>query len=238
MGHKARESEKNAITVAYCLRFDSRPRMGSDRHRRVAYGQPLRFNSRSRMGSDVGGGWGGGSHNSFNSRSRMGSDCRGAVSLIPFCGFNSRSRMGSDWYIPDATLLDLLFQFTLPHGERHLRNNNGAGGREVSIHAPAWGATFGGGGCDTARRSFNSRSRMGSDTHRAVRNAPASCFNSRSRVGSDRVRACSPLSAGVSIHAPAWGATRHVRLHGRNLGGFQFTLPRGERPADGDDFLD
>lgn len=52
MGHKARESEKNAITVAYCLRFDSRPRMGSDRHRRVAYGQPLRFNSRSRMGSD------------------------------------------------------------------------------------------------------------------------------------------------------------------------------------------
>lgn len=52
MGHKARESEKNAITVAYCLRFDSRPRMGSDRLALLWRAMLRSFNSRSRMGSD------------------------------------------------------------------------------------------------------------------------------------------------------------------------------------------
>ena len=35
---------------------------------------------------------------------------------------------------------------------------------------------------------------------------------------------------GVSIHAPAWGATR-TRKPSSSGGGFQFTLPHGERPS-------
>ena len=40
-------------------------------------------------------------------------------------------------------------------------------------------------------------------------------------MGSDRPRQDDPLARRVSIHAPAWGATRP----------FQFTLPHGERPV-------
>ena len=100
----------------------------------------------------------------------------------------------------------------------------------VSIHAPAWGATpcrwpgRGGwprfnsrsrmGSDPQPRRRrfhplrFNSRSRMGSDawTVRTVSRRP--CFNSRSRMGSDNRHHLEPGLVKVSIHAPAWGATR------------------------------
>ena len=35
-------------------------------------------------------------------------------------------------------------------------------------------------------------------------------FNSRSRVGSDPAKSPPPSPASVSIHAPAWGATRQA----------------------------
>ncbi len=56
---------------------------------------------------------------------------------------------------------------------------------EVSIRAPAWGATRAG------RRH----------RHRWRR------FNSRSRMGSDLVEVLLVLALAVSIRAPAWGAT-------------------------------
>ena len=76
------------------------------------------------------------------------------------------------------------------------------------------------------------------------------CFNSRSRVGSDEKQAKKAQREKVSIHAPAWGATRRCRndhllsmvsIHAPAWGAtmkafwflfisrFQFTLPRGER---------
>ena len=55
------------------------------------------------------------------------------------------------------------------------------------------------------------------------------CFNSRSRVGSDtRNVVNSARGMIVSIHAPAWGATR-LKLTSWYVAMFQFTLPRGER---------
>ena len=58
---------------------------------------------------------------------------------------------------------------------------------QVSIHAPAWGAT----------KLYAYTPGMGD------------CFNPRSRVGSDfLVLRWSVAIQSVSIHAPAWGATQ------------------------------
>ena len=81
-----------------------------------------------------------------------------------FWGFNSRPRVGGD----------------LALGENREGSN-------VSIHAPAWGATYYG---DLRGHSFR-------------------CFNSRPRVGGDYGRGDIGRDLRkVSIHAPAWGATR------------------------------
>ena len=123
-----------------------------------------------------------------------------------------------------------MFQFTLPHGERlnasvvalkspvsihapawgaTARSRRATHARSVSIHAPAWGAT-----ATTPRslllgRSFNSRSRMGSDRGSHLGHKIIRSFNSRSRMGSD------------------YGDGNLLRV----LAAFQFTLPHGERPT-------
>ena len=53
-------------------------------------------------------------------------------------------------------------------------------------------------------------------------------FNSRSREGSDALHSTAPKILGVSIHAPARGAT-YLRVSTELHEVFQFTLPRGER---------
>ncbi len=77
--------------------------------------------------------------------------------------FNPRSRVGSDLMATGFGVLMLMFQSTLPRGER--RN--------------AFGQPF-------ATQSFNPRSRVGSDQRRIAAACPATSFNPRSRVGSDR----------------------------------------------------
>ena len=54
-------------------------------------------------------------------------------------------------------------------------------------------------------------------------------FNPRSRVGSDRGAWLMTNEPDVSIHAPAWGATRERWTTGDEFTKFQSTLPRGER---------
>ena len=63
---------------------------------------------------------------------------------------------------------------------------------EVSIHAPAWGAT----------------------DRLVILPAPMGCFNPRTRVGCDQIGLTqTSLSMIVSIHAPAWGATHHSQKY-------------------------
>ena len=76
---------------------------------------------------------------------------------------------------------------------------------------------------------FNSRSRVGSDSTTSAATPGTSCFNSRSRVGSDSLRGLAARPCPVSIRAPAWGAT-WLTTTMSCFGGFQFALPRGERP--------
>ena len=98
---------------------------------------------------------------------------------------------------------------------------------------------------------FNPRSRTGSDPATSLRYSAAASFNPRSRTGSDLSWAsgklpnrmfqstlphgerrmichCVRYPIGVSIHAPARGATQRLLQHGADIG-FQSTLPHGER---------
>ena len=55
-------------------------------------------------------------------------------------------------------------------------------------------------------------------------------FNPRSRVGSDVVAHYFDAARQISIHAPAWGATK-MKIAELHAPEFQSTLPRGERLA-------
>ena len=79
---------------------------------------------------------------------------------------------------------------------------------QISIHAPARGATFFQRSNFRNMRNFNPRSREGSDALYVESSNSANYFNPRSREGSDR--SSQPIAV---VYFP-----------------FQSTLPRGERP--------
>ena len=79
------------------------------------------------------------------------------------------------------------FQSTLPRGERLQRKDEAAAAIDISIHAPAWGATIRCRHRTTHSRDFNPRSRVGSDVFSAFFVRVLQDFNPRSRVGSDRI---------------------------------------------------
>ena len=208
--------------------FNSRSRVGSDLCERLeeesvivsirapAWGATRR---RCRLSSRSG---------SFNSRSRVGSD---AVKLLPPSASSfqfalprgerprnqglTKKRFKFQFALPRGERLGAtltvcvlhLFQFALPRGERRGQRAGYRHAGEVSIRAPAWGATtiqmvreraikvsirapaWGATterqSCKQPSRSFNSRSRVGSDCCCCARCRSAWRFNSRSRVGSD-----------------------------------------------------
>ena len=78
----------------------------------------------------------------------------------------------------------VLFQSTLPHGERRPTSR-----------------------LSSSSYCFNPRSHMGSDWHHLSMCRLRSCFNPRSHMGSDRRSESRMDSIEVSIHAPTWGAT-------------------------------
>ena len=104
-----------------------------------------------------------------------------------------------------ATMMDL-FQFTLPHGERREVPAAVGDRATVSIHAPAWGATFCP-GFEIIQVLFQFTLPHG-ERPTGIRFAESDWE--------------------VSIHAPAWGATKNI-FRGGSRGRFQFTLPHGER---------
>ena len=111
----------------------------------------------------------------------------GAGFLYRHAYFNPRSRVGSDLGVPPYIL-----------------------GVGISIHAPAWGATI------TLPRLFTAPSLFQSTLPRGERRTTTQSgsrqcyFNPRSRVGSDILCPCPAVGRVISIHAPAWGATRAV----------------------------
>ncbi len=102
-------------------------------------------------------------YNSFNPRSRMGSDILALMDWIgPVVSIHApawgatrlRVRSSNDSLFQSTlphgerrkkatmAIITPMFQSTLPHGERHDQVDAAGGAFRVSIHAPAWGATY------------------------------------------------------------------------------------------------
>ena len=227
--------------------FNSRARVGRDPRRTPPTRRRSRFNSRARVGRDKevrameyieqvsihAPAWGATRTRSTASRGEtfQFTRPRGARPVSPprprgRCSFNSRARVGRDT-TRRISGDRALFQFTRPRGARPDKDEAFTALSEVSIHAPAWGATDRGG--DLVAGDVVSIHAPAWGATRA--GSPASrwrCFNSRARVGRDtrtlpfaavrrfqftRPRGARLLLVGegfpgkVSIHAPAWGAT-------------------------------
>ncbi len=122
------------------------------------------------------------------------------------------------------------FQSTHPRGVRRDGQPPDCRCGDVSIHAPAWGATR---AKRTRRRDFrrfNPRTRVGCDQLNYEHQKEFAQFQSTHPRG---VRHCSPNIltniSEVSIHAPAWGATPQVLMELSLAYMFQSTHPRGVR---------
>ena len=92
--------------------------------------------------------------------------------------FNPRSREGSDHDIADILITSQPFQSTLPRGERPAKASGRRTRSQVSIHAPARGATSPSLFDCAFTVSFNPRSREGSDPLRHNRIAEQKQFQS------------------------------------------------------------
>ena len=73
----------------------------------------------------------------------MGRDTVPGRQPCAHCRFNPRARMGRDAPMATVKIADVLFQSTRPHGARHGLAVVVVQVLAVSIHAPAWGATYG-----------------------------------------------------------------------------------------------
>ena len=123
------------------------------------------------------------------------------------------------------------FQSALPRGERQQIGGSLDEDRNISIHAPARGATVSLVTRDSAHKHFNPRSREGSDT-----------FGERSNGSSSIISIRAPARGATWVHhsqrqsAPYFNPRSHEGSDGicpvcnTPVLEFQSALPRGERP--------
>ena len=144
----------------------------------------------------------------FNPRTRTGCDAAGFWNLEAGRSFNPRTRTGCDLPSMYTGASFNMFQSTHPHGVRLYFYGILVRDREVSIHAPARGAT--------KRHEKPAPEVKFQSTHpHGVRPARLDVsrkmetgFNPRTRTGCDGLKASKGRRVyRVSIHAPARGAT-------------------------------
>ena len=100
---------------------------------------------------------------------------------------------------------------------------------DISIHAPAWGATRRKDG-NILYEQFQSTLPRGERRSLPPRGRMGITFQSTLPRGERRPERQGRIDlASISIHAPAWGATRS-EVSNITRSSFQSTLPRGERP--------
>ena len=127
--------------------------------------------------------------------------------------FNPRSREGSDTAGLHRMYHHRKFQSTLPRGERLETQKTSGSQSEISIHAPARGATYSPHEIkERLQINFNPRSREGSDLFSVIHLCSLQDFNPRSREGSDVYIPLWIHLQHISIHAPARGATPFGRI--------------------------
>ena len=211
--------------------FNPRARTGRDvKRQRNAVGLGG-FNPRARTGRDLQAGALYTNTGTFQSTrphgARRGTGMRGPHPC--FC-FNPRARTGRDSAISSSPCLVGSFQSTRPHGARRTPQTLGCSwwsfnprartgrdafigglriGEQVSIHAPARGATWWRSGWSGPCRSFNPRARTGRDLAKFDQFGRGWTFQSTRPHGARHPRSRSWWTwPPVSIHAPARGATR------------------------------
>ena len=141
---------------------------------------------------------------SFNPRARVGRDGRRPCRRRRRSRFNPRARVGRD-----------------------LRGADTPQTTEVSIRAPAWGATRPL-SCSSGRLLFQSARPRGARPQRILGNQTRQGFNPRARVGRDDAR----VKAVTSVFQSAARVGRDARRTAEDRGdGFQSARPRGARPA-------
>ena len=123
--------------------------------------------------------------------------------------FNPRSREGSDSTPCVANRVASVFQSTLPRGERRFFNAPTFATCEISIHAPARGATAVSLRSTMATLDFNPRSREGSDASDTLSIKVFNISIHAPARGATPDRDPDYVLALISIHAPARGATVH-----------------------------
>ncbi len=101
----------------------------------------------------------------FNPRSREGSDHYFRRQFFRYADFNPRSREGSDVEIFENIAKEGRFQSTLPRRERLKMIADSEKRVDISIHAPAKGATKTAPQNKLIWNNFNPRSREGSDNN-------------------------------------------------------------------------
>ena len=214
-----------------------------------------RFNPRARVGRDAAGSGGMGSRRGFQSTRPRGARPIPCLRSLASSKFQSTRPRGARPATSCASCWrSRRFQSTRPRGARPVRTDRGFNHpADVSIHAPAWGATITVSLPGRAGNCFNPRARVGRDHCTRNKNAAicnvsihapawgatgdhqrsarfASLFQStRPRGARPRARARGLACRPVSIHAPAWGATRWRRYAGTSRTKFQSTRPRGAR---------
>ena len=166
---------------------------------------------------------------SFNPRSRTGSDnVLVHVLLAPLC-FNPRSRTGSDTSCSLSSANFLRFQSTLPHGERLKVDSLSEALTNVSIHAPARGATPNPNQlCPGFFVSIHAPARGATFLPTPRRYCPIVSIHAPARGATFQTNQQNQVHKIVSIHAPARGATGRFCFRDQ-LTEFQSTLPHGER---------
>ena len=102
------------------------------------------FNPRARVGRDSCAASAMSARRSFNPRARVGRDPYIFISYSSIKSFNPRARVGRDCCVCKSWPQVYRFQSTRPRGARLVRGRHYRIWAEVSIHAPAWGATRGG----------------------------------------------------------------------------------------------
>ena len=145
--------------------------------------------------------------------------------------------MGCDAGVYERARDAWAFQSTHPRGVRQTEVREARTWRDISIHAPAWGAT-------NHTRSPPQLSCIsihapawGATSWSLTRCAPHINFNPRTRVGCDVYDYIQHIGFTISIHAPAWGATapedppyrrEHISIHAPAWGATDAALVEGK----------
>ena len=151
----------------------------------------------------------------FNPRARVGRDSLVRSMLACMRCFNPRARVGRDDFFCRDGIFWLEVSIHAPAWGATTMASFLAGSASVSIHAPAWGATL---------------------TRPPVLPVSSLFQSTRPRGARRQTLAFGKVASAVSIHAPAWGATFRYVFPLCNLGQFQSTRPRGARREIGGAF--